>query len=382
MSLIRKILHILYSHIRLLVTCLLLTSTYAIVSPESVYPPANSWHELVYVQGWPSPYIIRVSDLRYDKESWGKNVALRDKNEALWFIFQGVQYFYVWSLCLDIAIALGLSLFVVFLWHVHCIANRKPWLINVREAIIATLTVALVLIAGLVAITILRYKHDEELSFLAELEKTGWHAGWTNDDLPWYLRPVKQLGIIREEDYEYRGVSWPGGWADQLSTPDELAEESQDINDILVKLASKRPPLWFVRDVSIADQRLDARGVQALCKLFPYCTQLYLSGYMEDCLPHIRDREVAYLTRHLRNLRRLGLYGAKLTDEGVQHLAKLHKLNELAFDDKWKTTTGASLNCLLALPYLYCLEIPAHWALSDEEKQTIMRHGPTVYFIP
>ena len=349
---------------------------YTLVSPESVYPPPNSGRNIVYEHGWPNVYLIRVSDLGWEKNSSGQSGPIWSKNSALWFIYEGIQYFYIWPLLVNIVIALGLSLLVVCLWHLHCVINRKPWLFSTKEM----LAVSIVLCIAFAALKTFRHKHDNEIAFLAELERAGWRAGWTNDDLPWYLRPLKELGIIKEEDYEYRGASWPGGWAENLSTAEEFAEETENINNILTNLASKQSRLWFVRDVSIADQRLDERGVQALCKLFPNCTTLYIGGY-ENCLPRITDREIVYLTSHLKNLQSLTIYDANLTDASVRHFAAMHKLRELAFDDKWKTTTNTSLKSLLALPYIHFLGVPAHWTVTKEEKEIIMRNGPRVDFI-
>ena len=70
-----------------------------------------------------------------------------------------------------------------------------------------------------------------------------------------------------------------------------------------------------------------------------------------------------------------------VTDETVQRFAVMHKLNELSFDDRWKTTTGAGLKSLLALPYIHCLGVPEHWTVTDEEKDIVRRHGPTVDLI-
>jgi hypothetical protein len=373
LALLSRVIQTCTSHKWLLLVCLIATITYVMVSPAIVYPPPNSARNLVYEQGWPMVYTIRVSDLGWGENRWGTN-------SALWFIFEGVQYFYIWPLFVDIAIALGLSLSVVFLWHQHCIANQKPWLINVREAMIVTLTVAFVLIAILVAIKTLRHKHDKEMAFLAELEKTGWGLRCSSDALPWYLRPLNDLCIIREQDYDYSGLEWPGN-LNHIGSPEELEKETENINDTLVRLSSEKTPLSFVHSVVIADQRLDARGIKALCKLFPCCTELYISGFLKDSLHHITDVEVAFLTGHLRNLHTLGLYGAKLTDESVRLLATMHKLNYLAFDDREKMTTNANLKSLLALPHIHCLGIPAHWAITNEEKETIMRYGPSVDFI-
>ena len=144
-------------------------------------------------------------------------------------------------------------------------------MISVKEVLI----MLLVLSITFGAFKRLRYKYDKEMAFLAALERTGWEIHCSGDGLPWYLRPLNDLGIISAADWSYQGIEWS-------ALPSSNPEKGDgNINNVLAKLASEKAPLSFVHYAFISDSKLNNDGLQSLCKLVPYCTDLYLG----DCLP-------------------------------------------------------------------------------------------------
>ena len=342
-----------WRHKWMLLACLLGTIAYALFSLEADCPLPLPAQDTVFWHGWPAVYMIRVSP--FEPGTW---------YGSRWHIYRDIREFYFTAFLGDIAVAVGISLAVTFLWYLHC-RNKRPWQFSIREALLGFLIVGVVL-SGF---EMLRQEYDQETQFLRELETRGWLLRYCADSLPWYLRPLNDLDVISEDDWNYWEIEW---------CPEDHKIDAGNINEILAELASSHPSLSLVHSVNIFDPSLNDQGVESLCKVAPYCTQLYLG----DRLPEVTDRSVASIASHLRSLNVWSLRGAKISDEAVRCMAAMRSLNELYFDDKWKTTSGTGLNALLKLPYMHSLAVPEHWIATDEEKMAIMRQSPVSFIAP
>jgi hypothetical protein len=341
-----------YSHKWLFLLISIPLLTYAILSPEADNSQATDFE-----QGWPMVYVSRTSDGKPETQ-WGSFLR----------IYKDVNGFYAEALLLDLLFVISVTYIICWLWHLHC-ATLKPWQFSLKEALI-------VMVLCFLCFSALKYfqnAREADINFLWEIGDQGFSPDSCVDAVPWVLRPLRDVGIIQELDWEYPGFVWD---------PETEKNKSyfiapKTINEALDSLATQYGPRPFIHSVLISDPQLNINGVKALCKLVPNCTMLFLGNDS----PNITDEEISYITSHLKNLHTLSLHGTKLTDESVKSLSTLRKVRDLSFDDRYKTTTNEGLKSLLALPRILNLGIPIHWQATENEKMIIRNQRTSVYFI-
>lgn len=314
---------------------------------------------LSYAHGTSSRGPKRVN---YFGHGWPFEYACRQSTESWWRIDSGIYEFRYVAFLADMAIAFAFSLFLTCLWHRHCV-RYKPWQFSTREMLTATLIVSLLF--GTFAKS--RSDFERNAARLSELREVGWGVFLSGDCLPWYYRPLRDIGVTSEDDWDLQGIDWVSSW----NRGDE-----RNINEVLSDLSSR--PLSFVAHVSIVDRQLTDEGVESLCRWAPDCPTLYLVG-----CPNVTDRGIASITSHLPHLSALEVYGAQITDESVQGFAQMRSLEWLKFNDMRHSTRSSGIKSLLALPRLRKLGIPSHWSIGEDVQKTLKRRGiETTYIEP
>jgi len=355
------VLWIWYSHKWFLLVCLGLTAAYGVASVVKEvecyeYLGPNGVPSTYFEHGWPMEYVSRYAD-------WETG----ETRGSRWRIYSGVHEFKYRPFLTNLSVALGLSLFLTHLWFFHC-ARHKPWQFSLRELLAAMLLVSLVPGVYLKH----RSDFDRESAYLAELYEMGWALYPDRYGLPWYYRPLRDLGIAHEEDWALQQLSW---------TYRERDPDAKNINEILSVLSSR--PLSYVESVVIGDSELSDRGVMSLCEWAQNCSDLHvdnLNGPDDARDTGLSDREVAYIANRLPHLRRLAIWGAQITDEGVRSMATMRRLESLSIEDTWCRTTNPGLRPLVDLPRLEWLRIPDHWRIDDATDQEAARRGIEIVF--
>ncbi len=338
-----------YKHKWLLLACLIVTISYATMSVQGDSSPWSYGYAHVFFEhGWPMKYMTRMQPV----EAWGNR----------WRMYSGIYDFEYTPLFLNIVFAIGLSLLFTHLWHLHRV-RCKPWQFTLKELLLVTLVMSVIL--G--AYAKLRQDYASAETYWSEMEEIGWSVSPDCGNLPWYLQPLGDLGIISDDDWDYQDVEWDPEF--------HYAIVDADMNRVLAEQLSQGKRLSFVRSVLVADPRLSDKGVELLCEWAPDCTDLTIM----DC-PKVTDQGVKYLTSHLTSLTGLSVEGATITDDAIRHIATLKGLEELAIDEDANSTTGKSMKYLRDLPRLKGLGIPKHWNLAEEDRAWLLRRKITVWY--
>jgi len=333
-----------------LLLCLPLAVAYCSFSYlERMYGEHRYQETSLFEYGWPVPYTHRLS-------AWPPKGTRGNP----WPMYEGVEDFSGATLAFDLAFAVVGTLAVMLVWHRHC-DRRRPWQFSLTELLVTTLLVAV----GLNVFLRQQADFNRASDDVIELQKMGWIVAPVDDALPWYFRPLRDVGITDEEDWVLQYLAW---------MPRYQTGKTSNINDVLAEISSRR--LRFVRCANIEDSNLTDEGLTQLCDIIPKCTSLYLCSARPGVESmNVTDRGVAYLTERLPHLRRLWLEGAQITDDGVQSIATMQELGDLKLDDAQGTTTVASLGGLLELPRIGRLIVPRCWKLDETVRQHAARRG-------
>jgi hypothetical protein len=278
-----------------------------------------------------------------------------------WRLKEGVREFSLTHFIFDLSVAASVSITATLLWSQHC-RKRRPFQTSLRE-LLAVVTLASMALA---AFKWHQRNYASEEEFLASLGDQGMDTRFTSDPLPWYLLPLRDIGVIDEEDWVYFGIAW------EPSTSDEAGV---DVNRALTRWTAQRTRLAFVRSAAIADQTLNDDGIDVLCKWAPKCTSLDITG-----CPQITDRGVGCVVADLPWLRGFGIAGTRITNRGIRALSHLPRLEEVSIDDIAQTTTGEAIHDLLELPELRSLGIPRHWDIAESDKDVLRKRRISVWY--
>src|SRR5690606_17798514 len=124
---------------------------------------------------------------------------------------------------------------------------REHWYqVSLRQACAMTLVACS-------AAAMSRYVHDRyrtDQNRLRELESLGWWTGYSNDNLAWYLQPLRDTMLLEEKDWLFFRIEWDRSDADDVPAIDQF----------LAREIWKQGRLPFVRDVLIADSSLTDEG--------------------------------------------------------------------------------------------------------------------------
>jgi len=355
--LIRHLLGIWNSRKWCLLACLIITVGYGVTSVASVNSPhIKMFGEAVsYTHGWPRDYVRRF-------ETWDFDMPPPYE----WNIFSGVVGFDAVPFLIDVGFALGLSLLVTHLWHFHC-TRRKPWQFSLGELMIATVVVSFPF--GMYLKERSDYERDE--SYLDAMGD-GWMVfpsepmfAPTDVALPWYYRPLCDLGVTDEDEWSPRMVGW---------TSYNARRVGRKLDDAIAEVSTRRLSSRCVTYVIISDPALTDEHVRAVCDWASMCLSLNLTG-AEGHWTRVTDRGVAYIANHMHYLRKLMLQDSLITDEGVRSIATMRSLEWLVLVDPERLTTSAGLNSLLKLPRIERLCIPEHWVINDATKEEAAHRG-------
>lgn len=319
------------SHKWCLSACLCLMLTYGVgsIASETHGPPPN-----YFAYGWPLEY------------------AWQESHHGGWYLFSAVYDFRLKPFVFDLLLALVSSTFFTHLWHYHRL-RHKGWQFSVREML------ALVFVVSLLTgtYTSLRLRFERDNQHLSELDGAGWGVYMCGTYLPWYVRPIRDIGLTSEDDWTIYGVEW---------NSDLRRTDGGNINQSLCRLSSQ--PLTFVDYVAITDPELDDDGIRFLCNWASNCPCIRLVG-----CANVSDVGIAYMVDHLTNLRELELRGTRITDCGIQAIGSLRQLECLSVTDLHSATTVRSLHNLLTLPRLKQLEVPCHWKIDGDSQEELKR---------
>lgn len=311
------------------------------------------------------------------RHGWPVECIFRSSTDALWAELQGrwqpfagiykVEY---GLLLFDLGVAAGLSLLLTHFWHYHC-TRRGQWQFSLKELFV----VSIVLSIALGFYVKQRSDFDRETAYLAKLEQEDWWNCKTTpildsschyeNSLPWFFRPLRDLGITRDEDWDKFDLGWNA--YRRYTAP-------KNVNNVLKGMAPRPITFSFIEGIYINDPQLNDEGIAALCAWAPDCAtlNLYVSRWREST---VTDGGIACIAESMRHLRSFTLNGGSLTDAGVRNIATMKCLENLEVDDPRCTTTNAALPDLLKLPRLDSLRVPSHWAIDAATKAEAARRG-------
>jgi len=370
-TLVVRLANIFRKHKRFLLACLTATTAYATLSLRDGSTEAWSRGWLFFDHGWPWLYMTRYPD----EARWGER----------WRVWSGIYEFHYTTLLWNLLFAVGLSLLLTCLWRVHCLRSSR-WRMSLREMLL----VVVVLCIAMGGFTHFRRQHVLEESYLLELEKIGFRTGPDFRLIPWFIQPLRDLRMINDDNWYYLDVEWEEKSGSEWA-PTSLT--STDINQIMVEQVSKGIRLSLVRDVFIADSKLDNQGVEMLCRWAPQCTRLGLYGcekvddegisIIARHLPRLRelnlsqtgitDKGLSVIARHLTGLRELSLAQTGITDEGIRRVSENHSIEYIDIGGVGDLTTEKSIKYILELPRLKTLSIPKHWVVNEQDQQELNR---------
>ena len=321
--------------------CLVATVAYAVLSLRHGSTEAYGHGFLFYDHGWPNEYLER----EVAETVWA----------GRWRLFTGVDEFLWLPLMVNLAVALGLSSLLTYLWSFHR-RHHRPWQFSLKELLLTTLVVSLTL--GLYFK--LRNDYDEEVACLEELESVGFSPRYSSGYIPWYLQPVRDLGLTDDEDWSYRGVEW--------SYELDPIAQAEDINQQLAAQISEKRHMSFLRSVVIDDPRLTDHSLELLCRWAPNCKDLDIM----NC-PKVTDEGIASVASRLTELKSLNIEGMAVNDAMIRHIATMEKLESLRLNDLSKASGKEYLKRLLKLPRLQLLAIPQCWSPDDWNQECIVQ---------
>jgi len=334
-------------HRWVLAGCVLLFVGYSVFSLRNDDPRGFFWsifgHQ--YHHGWPWLYMIRDIPNSPPGPGWMHRVNLAD----------GVLEFQWWSLLANFAVALGLSLGATCLWWLHC-RQRKAWQVSLGEIMLVMLVFSLA--AGGYMRT--RTSYEEEVAYLESLQEQGWHHFLEIGDLPWYLQPLRDLGLIDPDDWWPHDLSWRG---------------DGEINRTLSQqVATGRRLSSFAKFVTISDPECDDESLELLAQWMPYCEGVYL---FEG--PSISGNGIRRLGAGMPRIKSLSIDLRQADDEMLAAISQLKYLEDLEITQFGESATPpTSLAPLHQLKYLKSLELPEEWELSREDDVHFERQGVRV----
>jgi len=226
------------------------------------------------------------------------------------------------------------------------------------------------LCVGLGSYAKLRQDYRNEKNYLKELEEFDCFRNGVGGVgyIPWYLQPLRDVGIVNEEDWLPMLITWDNG----------RPRSEQDVNQILADQVATGRKLSFVDAVEIWGPQLNDQGLKMLCEWVPSCRFLML---FDD--PMITDKGIAYLADNLGDLRELHLYEmTSVSPEIIRQIAAIKSLEVLSIDvPKTLTVLGTdspnafisteSLKLLSTLPNLKNLWIPYYEILEDSVEDSM-----------
>jgi len=353
-------------HKRLLLACVILTMSYGMLSLRDGTPDFHSQGLLFFEHGWPMKYLEREQP----QTTWGSR----------WRMFSEVQRFESVPFALNLLFAMTLSFLATYLWHFHWVKSKSWRRFSLKELML----VVSALCVGLGSYAKLRQDYRNEKNYLKELEEFDCFRNGVGGVgyIPWYLQPLRDVGIVNEEDWLPMLITWDSG----------RSRSEPDVNQILADQVAAGRKLSFVDAVDIGDPQLNDQGLKLLCEWVPSCRFLMLSnGSMM-----ITDKGIAYLADNLGDLRELYLHRmTSVSPEIIRQIAAIKSLEVLGIDvPKTLTVLGTdspnafisteSLKLLSTLPNLRILSIPYYEILEDSVedgmKEDFRQRGIQLHF--
>ncbi|MCC9607410.1 hypothetical protein LOC68_12910 [Blastopirellula sp. JC732] len=318
----------------LFLLCLAATLSYNLfaISDETSYNP-DQVANLSRLQPCPvARYASYGWPLHFERRMYSN--VFSTSRRAIW---TDVIWFSTWRGCVNVAVAIAISLLVTSI-VAYRFASWRRWQFGIRDLGVLTIAIALLFAIG---------RHWEsayqvDRRYLESLQPHGIQVGRDYTESFWFRRPWRDAGLISSD------AASPATLYFQLPSKHRPGSVDPDMNQLLLDAAAQRRQIRHpIRWMSFQDVPLNDAGLAALGQIAPSSDRLHLTP-SDD----LTDQATATIVRAWPTLIDLKFGSPALTRQTLDTLQELPQLELLAIADCSGDVTPEDLQLLEELPHL------------------------------